>query len=380
MYSVDHSICSIQIFAEFTREEENTMKAKDIRRKALCLLCLVAAVCYFLSGTPAFAQSESKKTYELTLGHHMGMNTPMHTKAFAPFKEDIEKFSNGRIKLTLFPGGALAKPQDAYSQVTKGVMDFAMFAPVYTPGMFPLCDVMSLPFAIPTAEIGLKVIKELHQKRLLDKELYTGNGITWAGTTSPYQLFLGKKKVTRMEDLKGLKLRIPGGLLGDAMIKLGATPSSVPAGEFTTAIERGVVDGGLVAFGSGLGYKMQDMCKYVVRVDAGVIILALTANKKMYEGLPKDLQNAVDHAADNFLVNQARGAMDDADQEALAIFKKTGPELMELSPAEKERWLKTCEPIYDKWISDLEKKGLPANKLYAEFKKLLDGQGVKLPR
>jgi hypothetical protein len=42
--------------------------------------------------------------------------------------------------------------------------------------------------------------------------------------------------------------------------------------------------------------------------------------------------------------------------------------------------VKTCEPIYDKWINDLEKKDLPANKLYAEFKKLLEGQGVKLPR
>jgi TRAP-type C4-dicarboxylate transport system substrate-binding protein len=356
------------------------MKAKDIRRKAFCLLFLVAAVGYFFSGTPAFAQAESKKIYELSLGHHMGMSTPMHTKAFMPFKEDLEKFSNGRIKMTVYPGGALAKPQDAYNQVTKGVMDFAMFVPVYTPGMFPLCDVVSLPFAIPTAEIGLRVIKDLHQRKLLDKELYTGKGITWTGTTSPYQLFLGRKKVTKMEDLKGLKLRIPGGLLGDAMIKLGATPASVPAGEFTTAIERGVVDGGIVAFSSGLGYKMNDMCKYVVRINAGVIILALTANKKMYEGLPKDLQNAVDRAADNFLLYQARGAFDDMDKEALEVFKKTQPELLELEPAEKERWLKTCEPIYGKWISDLEKKGLPANKLYAEFKKLLEGQGVKLPR
>jgi TRAP-type C4-dicarboxylate transport system substrate-binding protein len=356
------------------------MKQNAIRRKVSCLLSLMAGVCYFLSGAPAFAQADSKKVYELTLGHHMGMSTPMHTKVFVPFKEDIEKFSNGRIKLTLFPGGALAKPQDAYNMVTKGVMDFAMFVPVYTPGMFPLCDVVSLPFAIPTAEIGTKVVKELHQKKLLDKELYTGKGITWVGTTSPYQLFLGKKKVTKMEDLKGLKLRIPGGLLGDAMIKLGATPSSVPAGEFTTALERGVVDGGLVAFGSGLGYKMQDICRYVLRTDAGVIILALTANKKMYEGLPKDLQSAVDRAGENFSLNQARGAFDDMDKEALEIFKKTGLELLELEPAEKARWLNTCVPIYDKWINDLEKKGLPANKLYAEFKKLLEGQGVRLPR
>ena len=54
--------------------------------------------------------------------------------------------------------------------------------------------------------------------------------------------------------------------------------------------------------------------------------------------------------------------------------------VLELEPAEKERWLKTCEPIYDQWINDLEKKGLPANKLYAEFKKLLEAQGIKLPR
>ncbi len=46
------------------------MKAKDIRRKAFCLLFLVAAVCYFLSGTPALAQAESKKIYELNKWGH----------------------------------------------------------------------------------------------------------------------------------------------------------------------------------------------------------------------------------------------------------------------------------------------------------------------
>lgn len=356
------------------------MRKNDLWRSFSYLVFLAAALCFLLSATPGFAQPDSKKVYELTLGHHMGMSTPMHQKVFIPFKEDIEKFSNGRIKLTLYPGGALAKPEDEYSAVTKGVMDFTMFVPVYTPGIFPLCDVVSLPFAIPNAEIGLKVIKELHQKKLLDKELYTGKGIAWLGTTSAYQLFLGKKKVTRMEDMKGLKLRIPGGLLGDAMIRLGATPSSVPAGEFTTALERGVVDGGIVAFGSGVGYKMQDICKYVLRANSGVIILALMANRKMYEGLPNDLQDAVERAADNYLKNQAWGAFDGADMEALELFKKTGVELLELSPAEKERWLKTCVPIYDKWINDLEKKGLPINNLYAEFKRILEANGVKLPR
>ena len=356
------------------------MRPKSVIFRRCILVLLVALFVFPLLPTSVFAKSDSKKVYELNFSHHMGMTTPMHLRVFEPFKEDVEKFSNGRIKLTLYPGGALAGPKAGYDMLKKGAVDFIMFVPAYSPGVFPLCDIVSLPFAMPSAEVATKTIAELHRQKLLDKELYTGKAKAWLATTSGYQLFLGKKKVTSLEELSGLKLRIPGGLLRESMITLGATPVSVPGGEFTTAMERGVIDGGIVAFGSGWGYKLQDSCKYVVRTNVGTIILGIMANKAAYDKLPHDLQLAIDRAGERFMMNQALGAFDHKDLEALEFFKSVNLELIELDPAEKERWVKKCAPIYDKWIEKMKKRGLPIEQVYAEFKRILAGYGVTLPR
>jgi TRAP-type C4-dicarboxylate transport system substrate-binding protein len=163
-----------------------------------------------------------------------------------------------------------------------------------------------------------------------------------------------------------------------ALQNLGATPVTVPGAEFQTAMERGIVDGGVVAAISGAGYNLQEFTKYVFKADLGVSVIGVSINKKLYDSLPEDLKKVVDKGCKNYLVNQTK-VYDSYDEEAYESFKKTGAEISTLEPAEKKRWLKVCTPIYSEWITDMEKKGLPGKKLYEEFKKILAGYGVELP-
>ncbi len=347
--------------------------------RSLVILGVSLVVC-LLSWMPGNGSARAAdKVYKLSFAHHMSTSSPLHTKVYVRLKEDLEKLSNGRIQVTLYPGGALGKPQAEYDMVTKGTADMVQFLPDYTPGVFPLSDVFCLPFAIPNAEIGRKVVGEMFEKKLLDKKFYNGKSIAWIGTTSSYQLFLGKKRVATMEDLRGLKIRTPGGLLSDSLTALGATPVSVPGGEFPTALERGVVDGGLISFAGARSYRLKDLCKYATKVDVGVIVMGFMMNRAVYEGLPKDLQQVVDQAGKKFLINQVE-SFDGTDQEVIDEVKKAGVEIVELSPAEKARWVQKCVPIYDKWISEMKKKGLPVEQEYAEYKTILKKYGVELPR
>lgn len=340
------------------------------------VVVLAAAVCLTISFTDADAQKD--KVWELSYAHHMSMSSPLHTKVYVPFKEDVEKLSGGRMKVTLYPGGALAKPQAEYDLCTKGVMDMSQFLPAYTSGVFPLSEVLNLPFAIPNSETGTKVMKEMFNRRLLDQRYYNDKVIYWLGTTSSYQIFLGKKKVTKLEDMKGLKLRVAGGLQKDLLLLLGSTPVSVPGGEFPTALEHGVVNGGLVSFAGGKGYKLDELSKYVLKADVGVEVIGLIINRKSYDGLPADLQKVLDKAAENFLLNQVK-SYDVVDLESVELFKKAGVEVLTLTPAEKERWLKTSAPVYENWVNSQEKAGQPGKKVYGEFKKIMAGYGVTLP-
>jgi len=201
--------------------------------------------------------------------------------------------------------------------------------------------------------------------------------MTWIGTTSPYQFFL-KKKVMKYEDLKGLRLRTPGGLQTEALKALGATPLTVPGAECQTAFERGVIDGGVVDFGSGPGYKLQEYTKHVIVANMGVAASGITMNKAKYDSLPQDLQKVIDRAMQNWSIKQAK-SYDDADKDSAEVFTKAGASVYELPPAERSRWMKATEPVYSQWLNDMKKKGLPAEKTYGEFKRMTKEYGVELP-
>jgi TRAP-type C4-dicarboxylate transport system substrate-binding protein len=336
---------------------------------------MLVAFFFFATGVHA-APPAPEKVWEISIGHHVSVQHHLHVRVWEPLAAEILRESKGRIKPTLFPGAALGKPDAELDLCQKGAIDIAMVYPMYTPGRFPLCDVMSLPFAIPSAEAGLKIVQELTKKNLLDPAL-DDKVISFHGTTSPVEFFL-KKKVTKYEDLKGLRLRTPGGLLTSAVSHLGAVPVTVPGAEFQTAFERGVIDGGVVDFGSGPGYRLQEYTKHVIIADLGVSMGGATVNKEKYNSLPPDLRKVIDNAMQNFLKNSAK-SYDMADKDSAAVFEKAKIPVYTLPPAEKKRWIMATQPVYRQWLDDMRKKGLPVDKTYGEFKKLVKEYGVELP-
>lgn len=337
-------------------------------------LVMLVAVPFFAAGGEAVA---AEKVWELSIGQHAPVKHHLTIRVWEPLTAEINRESKGRIKASHYPAAALGKPDAELDLCQKGVIDIAMVFPIYTPSRFPLADVMGLPFAVPSAEAGLKVVNALIEKKLLDTEALNDRVVSWFGTTSPYQFFL-KKKVMKYEDLKGLRLRSPGGLQTKALEALGAVPMAVPGAEFQTAFERGVIDGGVVDFGSGPGYKLEEYTKHVIVANMGVAMSGITMNKGKYNALPKDLQKVIDNAMQNFLKNQAN-SYDTADKDSAKVFEKVGASVFYIPAAEKGRWMKATEPVYSNWINDMKKKGLAADKTYAEFKKLVKEYGAELP-
>jgi TRAP-type transport system periplasmic protein len=349
-------------------------KAGPIFTVSASAVMLVVFACFALGVHAQTAAPE--KVVELSIAHHVGVKHHLHTSAWQPLADEINRESKGRIKATVYPGAALGKPDAELDLCQKGAIDIAMIYPIYTPSRFPLSDVVSLPFAIPSAEAGVKVVSTLIEKKLLDSAL-TDRVIGLWGTTSPYQFFLGKK-VTKYEELKGLRLRSPGGLMTKSLETLGAVPMAVPGAEFQNAFERGVIDGGVVDYGSGPGYKLDEYAKQVIVANMGVTMNGVVMNKAKYDSLPKDLQKVIDNAFRNFIKNNA-DSFDKADRESSKAFEKKGIPILHLTGAEKARWMKATEPVYSNWLKDTKEKGLPAEETYKEFKRLMKELGTELP-
>ena len=80
--------------------------------------------------------------------------SPKHTmqvKVFEPWAKKITKLTNGKVKVTFYPGGALGKAPDLYGLAEKGIADIIYTLHDYTPGRFPMTTVFELPFMVPSS-------------------------------------------------------------------------------------------------------------------------------------------------------------------------------------------------------------------------------------
>ena len=299
------------------------------------------------------------------------------TDVLEPWARQVEKDTGGRVKMTWYPAEALGKAKDYFDMIRSGGVDVAIFASTYTPGLFPMSGVAELPFAVPVASTGTSVLWELYQKGYLEAE-YKDIKVLWLWVGTPYQLYTAKKRVLGLEDLKGMKARTPGGVMTPTLEALGATPVSVTAPEMYAAMERGVIEAISLSYAVGPGYKLQEITKYIAEVGFGVVTLGVGMNRKVWDGLPADVKAVLEQTSDWGRKATAR-AYEENDTKAQDIYYKAGVQIYSLPAAERTRWMERTRPIWDQWVSDMEKKGLSGKKALDEFRVLSEKAGVKLP-
>ena len=125
-------------------------------------------------------------------------------QAAMSWAKEIEKRTSGQVKIQVFPGGTLTKPQQCYDGVVNGISDIGMSVFAYTRGRFPVMEALDLPLGYPSGLVATRTANEFYNKfqpeELKDvKVLYLhGHGPGLLHT---------KKAVKSLADLKGMKMR-----------------------------------------------------------------------------------------------------------------------------------------------------------------------------
>jgi len=168
--------------------------------------------------------------------------------------KDVEKRTNGRVKVNYYPGGTLVPAVQSYDAVTKGISDVGNHVLGYTVGRFPLTEVLDLPLGYPNNTIPTKLANAFYAK-FKPKE-FDDVKVLWFHAQAPGIIHTKSKPVNKLEDLKGMKMRTYGSN-AKLMSLLGGTPVAMPMTDVYDALSRGVADGLMCAYeateGSGLG-------------------------------------------------------------------------------------------------------------------------------
>jgi len=308
-------------------------------------------------GLSGFAQSE---TIKLRFGSFIPAQHPQ-TKVQSAWAEKIGNLTNGKVNIKMFAGGALGKPHTQYTSLKKGVMDVAFIVQSYTPGEFPLTSFIDLPYLFDSGEQASKIFWKVYEKYLKDE--YKDVIPLWLYTTEPGMFHMTKKQVKTLEDLKGLKFHTSSSTSAKAMTELGAVPMMGNIMEWYESMERGVSDGVQVPMNTMPGFRFHEITKYHTMTNFAVAGFLVAMNKDKFNKLPADVQKVIMDNSGLEMAAISGKTYDKVGEFGIGMAKKAGNEIYYLPDTEQKRWAEKTLPVTEKWIKDIEEKGLPGKEL-----------------
>jgi len=335
--------------------------------KKKCLLTLLFVFCFLFSLTIVSVPSVKAETINLTYSNFFPP-THGHGIAGANMAREIEKRTNGRVKISYFPGGTLTKPRVVYDGVVKGISDLGMSCFAYTRGRFPVMEAVDLPLGYPSGKIATRVAyefcKKMNPKELRDVKVLVIHA------HGPAAL-LAKKDVNSLADIKGMKIRCTG--LASKLAKyLGAAPVAMPQNAAYEALQKGVVEGSFAPIEVLKGWKQGEVIDYVIETKSLGYTTAMfvVMNKKKYESLPRDIQRVFDEVGEEW-VDVHGDVWGYADREGLKFVIELGKKIHGLSFSQETKWIQSISPIIIDYQLKMEKKGLPGRKAVQTIRELL---------
>jgi len=322
-----------------------------------------------------FSATVMAAEHEFKLHHFLSPKAPAHTKMLAPWAERIEKASDGRIKITIYPSMSLGgKPPQLPRQVRDGIVDMAWMVNAYAGGSFPRTEVFELPGVHQgdSAAVNL-AMQEMYAdylaadfKKLVPMFQHVHGG---------QALHMVDKEVRSPEDMKGLKIRIPSRTGAWVLESLGASPVKTSVGEIPVALSKKVVDGALIPFEIIPPLKIQEQTQYQIEGPDGkrfgTTSFQVSMNAERWNSLPADIQQIfLDNSGPEW--HREIGTIwDGAEKGGLAVATKSGNTHVQLTEAEWAAFEVVMAPIVERWIEEMEGKGIKGRELYEKAQELV---------
>ena len=296
---------------------------------------------------------------ELTLSH-MAPAGSVLDKQLAGWAEKVQKNSNGKLNIRIFPGATLINPFETFSGVEKGIADMGS-SYRYSRAGAELTGLFSMYLAgVPDSASGSRIVAEVWKKFPEFRKEWETVKVLWINSSGP-AVVATTKPVRTMADLKGLELRVPVPEAADTLKLLGGTPVSMTSADMVIGIKKGTVHGGLVFKEAIESFKLPVNCV----TEFGMYQSSnwfLVMNLKSWNKLSPDLQKVIDDSLE-WGRNESIKAFDAADASAIKYGKKEGMEFINLSAAEEAKWFEIVDTNNRKHAAVLDAKGYPATKV-----------------
>ena len=271
--------------------------------------------------------------------------------------KEIEKRTDGQVKITVFPGGTLTKANQCYDGVVKGISDIGMSCFAYTRGRFPAMEALDLPLGYPNGIVATKVANDFFQA-VQPKELQDVK-VLYIHAHGPGLLHT-KKPVNSLNDLKDMKIRSTG-LSAKVVKSLGGVPVAMPQGATYESLQKGVVEGTFGPIEVLKGWRQAEVIKSTTDCESVgyTTSMFVVMNKKKWAKLPVNIQKIFEAVSQEWIAVHGQ-RWDMVDKEGREYTLSLGNQIVDLDKSESEKWRHAVRPIIDDYIDSAEKGGISA--------------------
>lgn len=292
-----------------------------------------------------------------------------------PWAKKIEKLTNGRVVIPTYGGEAMGKAPDHYDLALNGMADIVWIDPNFTPGVFKLSEIFSLPFLFQNSETASAVMWKITEKYLANTD-YKRVKVLWAWSVGIIELF-SNKPVRTLEDFKGMKLAATSPVQSKIYKALGAKGVYMIEPDIYTALERGMIDGRFHNEEGAWVFKNYEVTQYrTINVKISTMPNIIIMNMNSWNRLPEDIKKIID-AESGIKYSTYMGRVFDKEnahfiKEIEKYDKRRGnPPMIKLNPAEKRRWIAATKPVIDTWIEENRKKTPQVAEMVDEIRQIV---------
>jgi tripartite ATP-independent transporter DctP family solute receptor len=312
--------------------------------KRIALLVAAALLVSVVFATGAFA--EKKPEYTLKLGHLANTEHTWH-KGSVKFAELVEKKTDGRVKVQVFPNEQLGKEMEVIGNIQSGIVDMLITGESMM-NWAPLCGLIAVPYMIRDSahmekivegEVGQAIEKEVIEKVRLRPVAWFERGA---------RNLTSNREVKKPEDLNGLKLRVPNVPLFVATWEaLGAKPTPMAFSEVFTSLQQGIIDGQENPYDLIKSASFFEVQKFVNKTEhvRGWIYLVIGEDK--FQSMPEDIRKAVLEAGKEAQAYERQLFRAEQDQ----LIKDLQDKGMTFVEVDKAAFMKVAEPAVMKFLS-----------------------------
>jgi TRAP-type mannitol/chloroaromatic compound transport system substrate-binding protein len=237
--------------------------------------------------------AEPAKTYSWKMVTAWPKNYPGLGTAAERLAERVGTMSDGRLTIKVYAAGELVPALEVFDAVSRGSAELGHGAAYYWKGKVPTAQFFtSVPFGLSASEMNAWLTRGQGQQ--FWEEAYAPHGVKpmVVGNTGMQMGGWYNKEINSLDDLRGLKIRMPG-LGGEVLSRLGATTVNLPGGEVFTALQTGAIDASdWVSPYNDLAFGLHKAARYYYYPgwQEPQAVLELLVNQKAFDSLPVDLQ------------------------------------------------------------------------------------------